>query len=510
MNQTQKERLQALIRQLLGSQGPGERVYQDEPILRRASELRSPKPRPEGASPIRKMRKLCTSYGYFARMDAKLFLRQARFMADYEDDLPWEGPCELYYPSYESMTDRQLRGYFTWRSWVRAGRIESAPRGFVQVYCFELISLIGVDGPQAAYEKLAQLLAFYREGDLLLEGQIRRWLHDFVIWYGLDPSCLPGGQAQSDFEGHILTLLNYRQRPHQELCQALALLSSYRLENARFYKLHPEEVSEVVWRVFDQLTAFHEKHRKTSFCEALIGRHFQSPYHMFPSALMDLPPHPDADYQVSALNHFQCRSGSWTQKRFFAHSGKSKSAGVLLRQIDYCLRQAYGFHSTLKPGEVTKTYQAVIDKVIAAFLAEQEQKARQAQRQSVRIDLGKLDGIRSAALVTQQSLIVEEGPDDAAAPTEPVSDPTAAPAEPVSDPAAAPAEPDPETRLLRCLLSGQPYGWVRSQGLLLSVLVEQINERYYDRFADTVVDWEGDAPVLVEDYVNDLKEIIGP
>ena len=123
MNGKEKERIQALINDLLSGKKPSQPsvvtkgIYEDEPILRRASQL--PRQKPAAAqteqqepSKIRQMRKLNNKYGYSARLDAATFCRQAKFMADYEDDLPWDGYCELYYPSYESMTDRQLRGYF--------------------------------------------------------------------------------------------------------------------------------------------------------------------------------------------------------------------------------------------------------------------------------------------------------------------------------------------------------------------------------------------------------------
>ena len=152
VNHEEKARIQALIDELLSQKQPSssftERVYGDEPILRRASQLPRQQSRNAPArepTKIRQMRKLCDQYGYSARLDVKTFLRQARFMADYEDNLPWEGHCELYYPSYESMTDRQLRGYFTWRSWLRAGRLEDAPEGFLRVYCYEMLNLVGGD-----------------------------------------------------------------------------------------------------------------------------------------------------------------------------------------------------------------------------------------------------------------------------------------------------------------------------------------------------------------------------
>ena len=64
-----------------------------------------------------------------------------------------------------------------------------------------------------------------------------------------------------------------------------------------------------------------------------------------------------------------------------------------------------------------------------------------------------------------------------------------------------------EYRLLQCLLYGGDAGWVQAEGWLLSVLVDGINEKLYDTFQDSVLD---DTPQLVEDYIDDLKEMVRP
>ena len=56
-----------------------------------------------------------------AYADPQIFYEQARLMEGYEDDCPYEGAFQRYYPTYEDMTDAQLRGYFTWRTNVRKG-----------------------------------------------------------------------------------------------------------------------------------------------------------------------------------------------------------------------------------------------------------------------------------------------------------------------------------------------------------------------------------------------------
>ena len=96
--------------------------------------------------------------------------------------------------------------------------------------------------------------------------------------------------------------------------------------------------------------------------------------------------------------------------------------------------------------------------------------------------------------------MVEEEAEEEAPPAQ-----TPAPAE---EPEDTPLTRD-EYRLLQSLLYGRDYGWVRSSGLMLSVLVDGINDKLYDTFSDSVLLGD-DPPELIEDYIADLKEMIHP
>ena len=96
--------------------------------------------------------------------------------------------------------------------------------------------------------------------------------------------------------------------------------------------------------------------------------------------------------------------------------------------------------------------------------------------------------------------MVEEEAEEEAPPVQ-----TPAPAE---EPEDTPLTRD-EYRLLQSLLYGRDYGWVRSSGLMLSVIVDGINDKLYDTFSDSVLLGD-DPPKLIEDYIADLKEMIHP
>ena len=106
-------------------------VYADEPILKTGRQMQNFLP-----DQYRKMREISRwqddPKGGAGRWlsEAELFYRQGLLMADFEDDCPYNGTFKSYFPTYNAMSDRQLRGYFTWRAQVRRGTVEETSTSF--------------------------------------------------------------------------------------------------------------------------------------------------------------------------------------------------------------------------------------------------------------------------------------------------------------------------------------------------------------------------------------------
>lgn len=519
-----------------GAPEPDGPVYHDEPIVFTAAQMAEYTP-PE----IRRMRRAAQNFDGYSQSTAMLFFTQGKMMESFEDDYPGHADYFQYSPTYQAMTNQQLRVYFTWRSRVRSGWIEQTALSYVYVYVYELLGGIGVSSPQEGYDTLLRFWQAYRDLDSRLDEHLPGWLRDYAVWHGLDPAQLPGGGLSRQDQA-VLTLLHRREHTDGEICAALSLLSSYSLENSRFYKLHPQETAQLVSRVYAALEEYYGKHRKNDLCAKLFGRSYSSPYQMFHGAVFYQDgPHPDTVYELTPLHRFRCESGRWTQEHFYFYRQKSAEAGALLKQIDYQLRQAWGFRSPLKPAELSKTFQSVLDRVLEQWLAERaaaQEAAARAAAPRLTIDTSRLQQIRRAALETQQRLIVDEPEDEAppaftaakAAESAPAAD--SAPAAPDASAAPAFAAPDPapaapdgaaaapeetpalrpeEYRLLQCLLYDRPWqDWARAAGLTPALLADRINEALFDRFADTVLSCDGDVPTLIEDYIDDLKGLIHP
>ena len=200
---------------------------------------------------------------------------------------------------------------------------------------------------------------------------------------------------------------------------------------------------------------------------------------------------------------YRCQNGLWTVTRHPSPPRSNEKLEDILKTIDAVMREEYTYKHPVKYETETKWLIKLIREETQGLLA--EKKAAEAKK--ITIDYTQLAKIRREAAITQDKLTVDEEPD--------VSEPVQAVSlKPESSTKALASEPEndcpltvPEYRLLQCLLYGESIHWVQEEGLMLSVLSDSINEKLYDIFQDSVID---DTPELVEDYIEDLKEMVVP
>ena len=482
-------------------------IYRDEAI----PNAPVPTPKPPTPKLLCAMRSLVTTTRDAWQSRAELFLKQARLMAAYEDNYVYNGTVNQYFPTYDSLSDAQLRGYFTWRTAVRQGRVEKRGMSYASLYVYELLHLIGCRDAQDGYEKLHFFCEAYRALDPQIGHYIVHWEDEFVIYYGLDSKLITWrGTALSyrEQDDAICTVLHRTEHTTEETMAAVCALSSYRLERSKLYRAHTAEVNTVALRVLDRAAEYYEKHRQISFFDDLIAVEQTAPVRLFSSAVFQPPKEePDRVYEVHPLRRYECVSGYWTLHSYERPERAAQRLGVFLRGVDAGLRAHFGI-TAIQPPKLKKWQAKIIDEEITAFLAEQ----RAAEARRVQLDFSQLARIRADADVTQERLIVEEEEP----PMMPIFEPSPVVPPPSSEDTlpAAPVTTEragainnldaSELRLLRTLLGDGDLAWVRTEGRMLSVLVDGINEKLYDDFADTVI--EGDPPAVVSDYQDELME----
>ena len=71
--------------------------------------------------------------------------------------------------------------------------------------------------------------------------------------------------------------------------------------------------------------------------------------------------------------------------------------------------------------------------------------------------------------------------------------------------------PDPAYRqILAALISGKPAEpYLKSDHLMASVAADSINEALFDEIGDNVLECDGDSIILIDDYADDTRQLIG-
>ncbi|MEQ3345601.1 TerB N-terminal domain-containing protein [Collinsella sp. CLA-SR-H006] len=434
-------------------------IYADEPILKTGRQMQNFLP-----DQYRKMREISRwqddPKGGAGRWlsEAELFYRQGLLMADFEDDCPYNGTFKSYFPTYNAMSDRQLRGYFTWRAQVRRGTVEETSTSFAFLYLYELICGIGVDDPLDGFSKIKAFWDAYRAFEPGIDRFARVWLQDYAVFHGLDPKLLrdsktvmfdnalielrraardlvpaqaPSGQTSKRRKTSEPTLpLPPDEAGEERLMTAINALSTYNLNNSRLDRSHHRDLRHVACAVYVRMARYYDTHRKTGIVASLFGEETAMPYTMFASAVFFAPErHEDCEYRLDPIHIYRCQNGFWECMRIHGSRQKSSKLGEMMRACDQRLRLALDPAHPLKEEKVPKYLAKIIDDEIVAWLS------WDAVHQPVKIDidLSQLGHIRSAAAQTREALLIDEEREDGASAEAEAADSGQPEAEPVTD-----------------------------------------------------------------------------
>ncbi|MGN0493031.1 MAG: TerB N-terminal domain-containing protein [Acutalibacteraceae bacterium] len=463
------------------------KIYRDEPLIFTASQMKSYTPPEYG-----KMQRMISSRDGLFMPSAQIFCKQGKFMEKFEDCFDRPVSCTRHFPTYRDMSIPQLRSYFSWRTAVRQGEIKATSLSYAFVYIYELINLIGVPSPEEGFLRLKDFCEKYAPLDMRIKPYTDRWITDFAAYYEL-PASLTESLYGLKNDSALLCLMNYKSEAPQSVLAALDCFSSYCLKNSSFYKKHPDETAETVYRLFCSLADYYDGRTGGDIFIRLFAKPVRERYFMFRSAVFfEKRPHPDCKYKVNDIFSYSCKNGEWTVTRFFPVKDKAGKIGALLKTTDYYLRLRYGYKSPLKKAEVSADFEQLIKNAVNAQYKDKIER----EKPVISIDTSKLQGIRDTAEVTRDKLIVEEEPEDLPAPEPPAKE------EPSNSGILRP----PLKEILIAIIRGENAETVaRKSGVMLSVAVEEINETLFDDFGDTVIDFDGDTPIIIEDYENELK-----
>ncbi|MDO4292505.1 MAG: TerB N-terminal domain-containing protein [Eubacteriales bacterium] len=486
---------------------------------------------PEMPEKIREMRSLYEYHAGSFEGKWRNFVRQGKFMEAYEDDAPWDGEYRRYFPTYHDLNLPQLRGYFTWRTRLRRGEFTPVSASLAYLYVYELLNGIGVASPEECLRKMQEFEAGFLDagmGDPGMRKNLRRWMLEYAVLHDVSPE-LARRCADPDVlrrDAALAALRAPESSSDVEIFSALFVLAGKNPEQSPVVKRDAEKGKRLfasVWRCACQSLAGNGRDLFT----VCFGKQKSFAWHPLGNAVYrEENRHPDTDYALDPCRLFLCRSGVWEERRYDSLYFDKDRLRTLLHEADRVLRRA------LKTGHYLKELPGgawAADCAQEALLAERRAE-QEAARPKIAVELSRLERIRQEAGVTRDSLLVAEEPEMAGElpevagevqeagemNAEKASAAEALPSE-VPPPKAAPAEvPEgPEgldetgRRLLRELAEHRPVeAYLRANHLMPSVVADAVNEALFDEIGDNVLECDGDRITLVEDYREDILDIL--
>lgn len=475
---------------------------------------------------------------YSSRLQTELFYKQAKLMADMEDDYEGQAPFSMYFPDYQSMGYEQLRTYFTWRSKVRRGIVEKTSFSYVFVYLYELINHIGVRDCEEGFRRLMALWEAYRPFEPKLDQYLSEWIGDYYV-------------------------VNNFSRPFEALLLEYPLLQSFYPTGekagedafARYYEpfvpdfcrktnFWTEETRPALHGCFNAVMEAVERQLSTvglTFEDLLFVECKGHPWRPFHSALyhVDFAKTPADKTVVLPAGGIYCFDGErWNlQLNRLSRASGREMLRYVARRIEQFYRKATGFRYSIKvnreklaspelarfPGG-DEGFFTCVDAAIAAYY-------RASNRKTVTVDPQKLEQIRARAQLTQEKLLaIPQEPEEAApcAMTNSSSDGSKAKAHEEASPALLGASTQPpgeagpwerfaaalsaeESAALRLLLRGasgaELAGYARQRHIMLEVLWDGINDKAVDTVEDTILESAG-VPQVFPDYQDELESVM--
>lgn len=298
---------------------------------------------------IREMRKLgeVTHNSYVVKRCAEVtMVQQGEFMADVTDDFPRTAFCAIQRPIYASMSNSQLRTYFTWRTEWRKGNYDPTDKPYVLLYCYEVLNKIGFKDSDDAFRGLMTVWNELSASADYLRALLPRWIMDFCAYNNVSLPT-PVFEGLSPYDGDVSEILdgNFKGK-----FGFLAEHSAYAIKESKFFSEQTRPLLEGACdAVLEALAAHFGKYGielSALLCGKLRRVTFWEP---FGSALVDLD-RMDGFHTFSpnAAERYCVKRGepSLEQLEFFP---SKHLIGYVLKSIEARIRKAVGFPHALSP-----------------------------------------------------------------------------------------------------------------------------------------------------------------
>ena len=223
------------------------------------------------------------------------------------------------------------------------------------------------------------------------------------------------------------------------------------------------------------------------------------------------------------MRSYHCKSGRWKEKSYIRAYFNRKKLTSIVHEIDRLIRDEFKLGYYLKPSmEDTR-----ITTIIVSAFNEALKEIKHNERNLINIDFSALKKIRNDAEITKTSLLVDEdcihSPmidtdiDEKADIQETIekhcinyNDGNKSKTENSDSDKISEISDDINLKILKYIIAGKDYKQlIKSNNLFTSIITDNINETFFEDIGDNILECEGGEIYLVEDYREDILDIIG-
>ena len=293
------------------------------------------------------------------------FVRQGKFMEDYEDDAPWNSEVKRYFATYHDLNINQLRGYFAWRTRVRRGEFHPITMSLAYMYIYELLNMIGAKTPEEAIRKMREFEKGFLDsgiGDRSMRENLHRWIMEFAVLSGSPKEEVLPLIAPDLIERdrQLMVLRKPSEHSDEEVFGALNALTGGKTEKSSVFLKEPERGIHLfaeVWRYM----AEHYDDCGWDIFAACFGKLRKFPWHPLANAVyMDQKKREEAEYKVTECRKFVCKNGEWSEIRYDELFFDRYRVHAIVHEADRQIRRYLkaGHYLKVKKGEEWRSGEA--------------------------------------------------------------------------------------------------------------------------------------------------------
>ncbi len=466
----------------------------------------------------------------------KNFYNQGMFMKDYEDDLPYHGNFRLYFPSYHDLEIEQLRGYFTWRTWVRNGEYKPICLSLAYIYIYELLNGIGTSSPEDSLQKMHDFEAGFLDagyGDDRFRELLRKWMFEFIITHHLSAEiAIQHADPKIIRTDLALDILRHPDAHTDEaVFKALCDLTSTKISTSSVIKKKTTDGIHLFAEVWRYALAGFEFRKKDLF-ETCFGQKFSYNWNPLSNAVYWNPvPKESVVCRLNTNRKYECQNGLWREECYQNNLMNLYYLNALLHEADRRLRLYLCTGTPLKE----KRDEAWTVPYINAVIAVDAAKKAEAAKPQINIQLANLEQIRIDAADTRDKLLTDEEiqhteQDERRAMSDEQiatsherramsNEPIVTSNEQIATSHERRAMSDERRssitldnihfQILYNLLNNKPINsLISTHHLMISIVADTINEAFFDEIGDNILDCDGDSISVIEDYRGDVERLL--